>query len=39
MVVLDRDIFTLAQDQDRVDEIASTSVEMTYFDGQIVYEA
>jgi predicted amidohydrolase YtcJ len=38
LIVLDRDLFALAQDPNRVDEIAATEVLYTYFDGKIVYQ-
>jgi len=36
-IILDRDIFALAQDESRVDEIANASVMSTIFDGKFVY--
>lgn len=38
LIVLDRDLFTLAQDPNRVDEIAATEIVYTCFDGEIVYQ-
>jgi predicted amidohydrolase YtcJ len=39
LVVLDRDIFALAQDAAVVDDIAETKVTYTIFDGKIVYHS
>jgi predicted amidohydrolase YtcJ len=38
LIVLDRDIFVLAQNLSTVDEIADTQVMSTYFDGESVYQ-
>jgi predicted amidohydrolase YtcJ len=38
LVVLDRDLFALAQDPSTVDEIAGTQVMSTCFDGEFVYQ-
>ncbi len=38
LIVLDRDLFALAQDPNRVDEIAATEILYTCFDGKIVYQ-
>ena len=37
LVVLNRDILALAEGGIRADEVADTQVEMTIFDGEIVY--
>jgi predicted amidohydrolase YtcJ len=37
-IVLDRDVFALAHDPNRVDEIAATNVMTTYFDGSPIYQ-
>lgn len=39
LIVLDRDIFVLAQSPDTIDEIAQARPLLTLFDGQIVYES
>jgi predicted amidohydrolase YtcJ len=39
LIVLDRDIFALAQEQANLDAIASTQVLTTIFDGKIVYDS
>jgi predicted amidohydrolase YtcJ len=39
LIVLDRDIFRLSQDTATVDDIASTKIMSTIFDGEIVYES
>jgi hypothetical protein len=39
LIVLDRDIFALAQEESRVDEIADTQILYTLFNGALVYEA
>jgi predicted amidohydrolase YtcJ len=38
LIVLDRDLFVLAQDPNRVDEIAATELLYTVFDGKIVHQ-
>jgi predicted amidohydrolase YtcJ len=39
LIVLDRDLFSLAESGDPGREIADTQVVMTFFDGELVYEA
>lgn len=39
LIVLDRDLFSLAESGDPGREIADTEVLMTFFDGELVYEA
>lgn len=39
LIVLDRDLFALAQDPIRMDDIAATKIMSTMFDGRFVYDA